>query len=161
MKTIYTHKPESNQLVAKRSFTAPKSKVWQYYTTAEFLDTWWGPKPYDAVTESMNFTDGGEWHYVMRGPEGDAHYCINRYSNINPEDSFSATDAFANEDWSVKTDMPSTEWEVSFVENDGVTTVTVVLTSKTEADMNTLVEMGMKEGFDMGLNQLEVLLEGA
>ncbi len=94
----------------------------------------------------------------MRGLEGDAHYCINRYSNINPEDSFSATDAFANEDWSVKEDLPSTEWDVTFVEKDGVTTVTVVLTSKSPADMNTLVEMGMKEGFDMGLNQLEALL---
>jgi uncharacterized protein YndB with AHSA1/START domain len=57
--------------------------------------------------------------------------------------------------------MPSTEWDVSFVEVDGVTTVTVVLTSKTEADMNTLVEMGMKEGFNIGLDQLEALLEAA
>jgi uncharacterized protein YndB with AHSA1/START domain len=158
MKTKYTIVPETNQLIAERSFAATKSKVWQYYTTAELLDLWWGPAPYKAVTKSFDFKEGGHWHYVMQGPEGDAHYCVNNYKTIRPEESFAAFDGFANEDWSIKTDMPSSDWVVTFTENGGVTEVKVVLTCTSPQALNTLVEMGMREGFNQGLDQLEALL---
>ncbi|MFM2381518.1 MAG: hypothetical protein RLZZ76_285 [Candidatus Parcubacteria bacterium] len=160
MKTKYTVLAETNQLIAERSFKAEKSKVWKYYTTAELLDLWWGPAPYKAITKSFDFSEGGHWHYVMQGPEGDAHYCVNNYKTINPEDSFSCFDGFANEDWSVKTDMPDSDWEVTFTQNGDMTDVKVVLTCQSAEGLNTLIEMGMKEGFNQGLDQLETLLQG-
>ncbi|MBP6994377.1 SRPBCC domain-containing protein [Candidatus Woesebacteria bacterium] len=159
MKTKYTVLPESNQLIAERSFSAPKSKVWQYYTTAELLDKWWGPLPYKAVTKSFDFREGGHWHYVMQGPEGDAHYCVNNYKTISPEESFTAFDGFAHEDWSINRTLPGSDWEVTFTENGDVTEVKVVLTCADEKELSTLIEMGMKEGFNQGLDQLEALLE--
>jgi uncharacterized protein YndB with AHSA1/START domain len=159
MKTKYTVLPESNQLIAERSFSAPKSKVWQYYTTAELLDLWWGPLPYKAVTKSFDFREGGHWHYVMQGPEGDAHYCVNNYKTISPEESFTAFDGFAHEDWSINRTLPGSDWEVTFTENGDVTEVKVVLTCADEKELSTLIEMGMKEGFNQGLDQLEALLE--
>jgi uncharacterized protein YndB with AHSA1/START domain len=159
MKTNYTVVPELHQLIAKRSFAAPKSKVWQHYTTAELLDTWWGPAPYKAVTKSFDFSEGGHWHYVMQGPEGDMHYCLNNYKTITPEESFSAFDGFANEDWSIKTDMPGSDWVVTFTENGNMTEVEVVLTCTDAKALATLIEMGMKEGFNQGLDQLEALLQ--
>ena len=158
MKTNYTVLEDANQLIAERSFKAPRSKIWKYYTTAELLDKWWGPEPYKAVTKSFDFREGGHWHYVMQGPEGDAHFCINNYKTINPEESFTAFDGFANEDWSIKTDMPSSDWEVTFTENGDMTDVKVVLTCASAEGLNTLIEMGMKEGFNQGLDQLEALL---
>ena len=92
MKTKYTVLPEENKLIAERSFKAPKSKVWEYYTTAELLDKWWAPEPYKAITKSFDFSEGGHWHYIMQGPEGDVHHCINNYKTINPEESFTAFD---------------------------------------------------------------------
>ena len=158
MKTKYTQDEANNQLIAERSFKAPKNKVWKYYTTAELLDKWWGPEPYRAITKSFDFKPGGHWHYVMQGPEGDKHYCILNYKTIDEEQSFTAFDAFANEDWSMKTDMPSQDWEVAFTEDGDMTNLRVVITFKSMEDLETLVKMGMKEGFDMGLNQLEQLL---
>jgi uncharacterized protein YndB with AHSA1/START domain len=159
MKTKYTVLLETKQLIAERSFRAQRSKVWQYYTTAELLEKWWAPEPYKAVTKSFDFKEGGHWHYIMQGPEGDAHYCINIYKTINPEESFTAFDGFANEDWSVKTDMPASNWEVTFTDNGDTTDMKVVLTCDSVEGLNTLVEMGMKEGFNQGLDQLEALLE--
>ncbi len=159
MKTNYIVLPESNQLIAERSFVAPKNKVWQFYTNSELLDQWWAPKPYKTITKSFNFKEGGHWHYIMQGPEGDAHYCVNNYKTINPEESFTAFDGFANEDWSIKTDMPSSDWEVTFTQNGDVTNVKVVLTCSNFEGLNTLIEMGMKEGFNQGLDQLEILLQ--
>ncbi len=158
MKTKYTVVPETNQLIAERSFKAMKSKVWQYYTEAELLGKWWAPAPYQAITKSFDFREGGHWHYIMQGPEGDAHYCINNYKTITPEESFTAFDGFANEDWSIKTDMPGSDWEVTFTQNGDQTEVKVVLTCESLAGLNTLIEMGMKEGFNQGLDQLEALL---
>lgn len=159
MKTNYTILPESNQLIAERSFIAPKSKVWKFYTNADLLDTWWAPEPYKAITKSFDFSEGGHWHYIMQGPEGDAHYCINNYKTITPEESFTAFDGFANKDWSIKTDMPGSDWEVTFTQKGDVTDVKVVLTCTSLEGLNTLIEMGMKEGFNLGLDQLEVLLQ--
>ena len=158
MKTTYTVVEGQNQLIAKRSFAAPKSKVWKYWTTSELLDKWWGPEPYKAVTKSFEFKEGGHWHYIMQGPEGDAHFCINNYGSIRPEESFTALDAFANEDWSIRTDMPRSDWEVTFIENGDATDVHVVLTCENNEALQTLVQMGMKEGFNQGLDQLEALL---
>lgn len=159
MKTIYTEVPEKNQLIAERSFKAPKSKVWQCYTTAELLDKWWGPEPYKAVTHSFDFREGGHWHYVMQGPEGDKHYCINEYKTIDPENSFTAYDAFANEDWTVNKALPGSDWEITFTEVGDTTHVRVITTYQSAEDLATVVKMGMKEGFDTGLNQLEALLK--
>ncbi len=160
MKTKYTILKETNQLIAERSFLAPKSKVWQYYTNSELLGKWWAPEPYKAITKSFDFSEGGSWHYVMQGPEGDAHYCINDYKTIIPEESFTARDAFANEDWSEKTDLPGSDWEVTFVQNGDRTDVKVVLTCSSKEALETLEQMGMKEGFNQGLDQLEALLKG-
>jgi uncharacterized protein YndB with AHSA1/START domain len=159
MKTNYTVLAETNQLMAERSFAAPKSKVWQYYTTAELLDLWWAPAPYKAVTKSFDFTPGGHWHYVMQGPDAsDMHYCMNVYKTIDAENSFTAFDGFANADWTINTDMPGSDWEVTFTQNGDMTDMKMVLTCKDKAGLDTLIEMGMKEGYNQGLDQLEELL---
>jgi uncharacterized protein YndB with AHSA1/START domain len=158
MKTIYTVVPEMNQLLAERSFAAPKDKVWMYYTNAELLEKWWAPEPYKAITKSFDFKEGGHWHYIMRGPEGDAHYCINLYKTIDTENSFTAQDAFAHPDWTIDNSMPGSHWEISFTQNGDVTDMKMVLTCADKAGLDTLIEMGMKEGYNQGLDQLEALL---
>lgn len=158
MKTKYTYDEANNQLIAERSLEAPKSKVWQYYTNADLLDKWWGPEPYRAVTHNLEFREGGKWQYVMKGPEGDAHYCVLNYKTIDPENSFTAFDMFANEDWSVNEGMPTQNWEVTFIEEGDRTNLKVVITVEKTEDLETLMKMGMKEGFDQGLSQLEGLL---
>lgn len=158
MKTNYSIGEDKKTLIAQRSFNAELGKVWHAWTDSDMLDKWWGPKPYDAITHSFSFTEGGEWRYVMKGPEGDAHHCINKYLTINPEVAFTAEDLFANEDWSTKTDLPTSHWKVDFMHEDGMTTVTVTTTYNSPEELETVTKMGMKEGFDMGLNQLEALL---
>lgn len=158
MRTTYTHKPEELQVVAERSFNAPRSKVWEYFTTAELLEKWWGPKPYWVETKSFDFREGGHWHYSMNGPEGDVHWCMETYHSITSELNFTATDAFCDEEGVTDTELPGNDWSTTFTEEDGMTTVTVVMTFKSKEDMEKLIEMGFEQGFDTGLDQLEALL---
>jgi len=158
MKTDYSIGEDGKTLIAKRSFNADLEKVWQAWTDAEMLDKWWGPKPYDAVTQSFSFTEGGEWRYIMKGPEGDAHHCINKYLTIELQKEFTAEDIFANEDWSVNTELPTSHWRVEFMYEDGRTNVVVTNTYDSAEALETVTKMGMKEGFNTGLDQLEALL---
>lgn len=158
MKTEYTIGEDNKTLIAKRSFKAEQSKVWQAWTDSEILSKWWAPAPYKAVTHSFSFTEGGEWQYIMQGPEGDAHYCINKYITIDPENEFTAEDSFANEDWTVNNEMPTSHWKVEFTHSDGETHITVTTTYDSPEGLETVTKMGMKEGFNAGLDQLEALL---
>ena len=54
--------------------------------------------------------------------------------------------------------MPRTEWTNTFTEENNITLVTIIAKYKTLADLETVIEMGFKEGFTMGLNQLDTLL---
>jgi uncharacterized protein YndB with AHSA1/START domain len=158
MKTIYTHNEEALQVTATRSFAAPRAKVWSYFTTSELLDQWWAPAPYIVKTKSFDFREGGHWHYAMQGPEGDVHWCMELYHTIAHEERFTATDAFCDETGVTNPDLPTNNWDVSFLEEGEVTQVVVVMQFKTEVDMKTLIEMGFEEGFNMGLDQLTALL---
>ncbi len=158
MKTKYTIGEDKKTLIAERSFSAPVAKVWQAWTTQEMLEKWWAPLPYKAITKSFDFKEGGEWHYYMQGPEGDIHWCLEEYETIEPEKLFTARDHFCDEQKNINSELPSNHWPVEFSEVDGVTTVLVTTTYASEKDLETVSQMGMKEGFDMGLNQLEALL---
>lgn len=158
MEPIVTKNEANKTITIERTFAAPRSKVWKAWTTSEQLDKWWGPKPWNAITKSFDFSEGGRWLYNMQGPDGTAAWCLNDYKTIDPENSFTAMDAFCDEQGKLNPDMPSTNWLVEFTENKGKTKVLVTLSFDSIEAMNTLIEMGFKEGFTMGLNQLDELL---
>jgi len=148
----------ANTLVVTRSFNAPVEKVWQAWTESHLLDQWWAPKPWKAVTVEFDFSESGHWLYYMLGPEGERHYCRADYETIEPLKRFSATDAFTDEKGVPTPEMPSTHWENNFIANGAATDVKINLTFASEADLETIVSMGFKEGFAMGLANLEELL---
>ena len=81
-----------------------------------------------------------------------------RYHTIEKGKSFSSSDAFSDEEGNVNNSMPLMHWHNAFEEKDGKTLYTAILTFETEEALNKIVEMGFKEGFTMGLNNLEEIL---
>jgi len=157
-KTTFTPGEDGKTLVVERAFNAPVSIVWNYWTKAELLDQWWAPSPWKAVTKSMDFSEGGRWHYYMEGPEGERHYCLVDYKTIDPEKSFTALDGFCDEEANRNYELPTNDWHNQFIDKDGHTHLIVTLTFETPEDLQKIVEMGFKEGFTQGLDQLETLL---
>lgn len=49
---------------------APVTKVYQAWTTPEVLAKWWGPKGFTNTFEKYDQQPGGEWVFVMHGPDG-------------------------------------------------------------------------------------------
>lgn len=148
----------SNTIHIQREFDARLDLVWKAWTTAELLDQWWGPKPWRAETKTMNFREGGHWLYAMIGPDGEKHWSKANYLAIDTEKSFTARDGFCDENGVTNTGSPQNLWENHFTEKEEQTLVTITLTFDSLEDMETIIEMGFKEGFTMGLNQLDEFL---
>lgn len=149
---------EARTITVERSFNAPLDLVWQAWTDPEILCQWWAPKPYQCVIKSLDFREGGRWSYCMQGPNGDRHYGVFDYLTVRPKTFYSGKPAFCDEHEVVNPALPRSTWECSFNENDGTTMVQVRINYETQESMETILQMGFKEGFTMGLDQLEALL---
>ena len=149
---------ENSTIYIKRDFNASLQRVWQAWTTAELLDRWWGPEPWRAETKAIDFREGGYWLYAMVGPEGERHWGRLDYIEIKNEESFRAKDGFCDENGTPSSELPQNLWEIVFRETDGKVLVDMILIFDSPEDLETNIQMGFKEGFTAGLNQLDELL---
>lgn len=149
---------EHNRLTIKREFAAGRQLVWDAHTKSELLDQWFAPKPLTAKTKSMDFRDGGHWIYAMVEPNGTEYWARLDYVKINPIDSYQAMDAFANPEGEINPDLPRAAWDVSFRDKNDHSLVETVVTYNSLNDLETVIQMGMKEGLTSTLERLDDLL---
>lgn len=154
----FSQSEDGKVLKVEREFDAPLARVWDAHTQSNLLEQWWAPLPWKAITKSFEFKEGGHWHYYMSGPEGERHDASLDYHDIEIEKSFFADDYFTNQEGERNNDLPGTKWKVEFSEETGTTTLISTITFASAEDLEELTAMGMKEGYTMGLNQLEKLL---
>jgi uncharacterized protein YndB with AHSA1/START domain len=139
-----------------REFDAELSLVWDAFTKQEILDQWWAPKPWASKTKIMNFEVGGRRFYAMVSPEGHERWSIQKYISITPKTHFKMLNAFADKD--ENPELPGSEWDLSFSEQNGKTKVSISIYNESLTRMEKMIEMGFQEGFTMTLNYLETLL---
>ena len=159
MKTIFTKDASNKKMNVVREFSAPLERTWEAWTKPELLDQWWAPKPWKTETKTMDFREGGKWVYSMVGPQGERHYAMINYIKIVALKYFNATDAFCDEVGNIKTDFPSTVWNVEFQKTTAGTKVQIEITFASEKDLNTIVEMGFEQGFAMAHDNLDEFLK--
>src|SRR6476469_6624746 len=145
--TIFTKDVAAKKIKVERAFDAPLEKVWKAWTDSSLLDKWWAPKPWKAVTQSMDFREGGFWFYYMEGPDGSRHYCRVDYKTITPQKAYTAEDAFTDETGKPKADMPGMKWNNRFTSTSDGTKVQVEISFVSEAALEQIIAMGFKEGF--------------
>src|SRR5687768_4427919 len=107
---------ENNTLTIKREFAAGRQLVWDCHTKSELLDQWFAPKPLVTRTKSMDFRNGGHWHYAMIEPNGTEYWGWLEYRNIHPIDFYETFDAFSNEAGEINTELPRAQWVVTFLD---------------------------------------------
>lgn len=149
---------ENNTITVKREFAADIPLVWEAFTNSEIMDQWWAPKPWKTKTKSMDFREGGHWHYAMVGPADEVHWCWADYIHIDPKKKYTGLDAFADEDGHVNKDLPQSSYEVSFTTMGENTLVTYHITYPDLAQLEATIQMGFKEGLSMALQNLDELL---
>lgn len=149
---------EEKSVTVRREFEADLSTVWDAYTKSEILDKWWAPKPWKARTKSMDFREGGRWHYAMVGPEGEEHWCLAEYKKIENLKRFTGLDAFADADGNVNKALPQSTWEITFTNKGKVTLVECYISYDDLAQLEATIQMGFKEGMAKAMEGLDELL---
>ena len=152
----FTVDKATKTVTVNREFDAELSLVWDAFTKQEILDQWWAPKPWASKTKIMNFEVGGRRFYAMVSPEGLERWSIQKYTSISPKTNFKFFNAFADKD--ENPELPGSDWDLNFSEQNGTTKVTVIIKNESLARMEKMIEMGFKEGFTMCLQQLDELL---
>lgn len=61
---------ETRELSISRLINAPQELVWEAWTNPEHIRHWWGPVGFNSTISKMEVTEGGEWIFVMHGPDG-------------------------------------------------------------------------------------------
>jgi len=150
---------ENCQLKIEREFNAEVELVWKAWTTPEILEQWWAPKPWKAESQSMDFREGGHWLYAMVSPEGEKHYGRMEYIKIVNNEMFEGLDIFCDAEGNVNKDLPQSKWENTFTNYNDNTLVTVITRYESLEQLEAILNMGMKEGLTMALQNLDQYLE--
>ena len=139
-----------------KEFDAELSLVWDAFTKKEILDQWWAPKPFASKTKVLDFKVGGRRFYAMVSPEGQERWVIQKYTSISPKTNFKYLSAFADKD--ENPELPGSDWDFKFSEQNGTTKVSVTIHNESLARMEKMIEMGFKEGYAMQMENLDELL---
>lgn len=67
--TLVDYKDE-NLLLTRRVVDAPIEKVFESFANPELLKAWWGPKGFTNTFNVFEFEEGGNWSFIMHGPDG-------------------------------------------------------------------------------------------
>ena len=62
--------PAEREIAISRVIDAPRELVFEVFTEVRHLSRWWGPDGFTTTTRSFEFRVGGEWVFVMHGPDG-------------------------------------------------------------------------------------------
>jgi uncharacterized protein YndB with AHSA1/START domain len=64
------HADADREIAISRVIGAPRELVFEAFTRVQHLSRWWGPEGFTTTTRSFEFRVGGEWDFVMHGPDG-------------------------------------------------------------------------------------------
>lgn len=144
--------PSDTQILITRDFAAPKNLVYRAVSEPELVKRWWNAKRGEVKTCEIDLRAGGKWRYVMETPEGFEVAFHGEYKEIVPNERVVTTEAYEG---APDPDLNATTNTMTLTENDGVTTLTVLIDCPNEFVRNAIVESGMEEGLQDAYDLLE------
>jgi uncharacterized protein YndB with AHSA1/START domain len=141
-------------------FDAPIERVWELWSDPRKLERWWGPPTYPATVETHDLTVGGDVTYFMTSPEGERFRGWWRITSVDAPRSLAFTDGFADADGNPNDEMPTTTVHMELTEQDGRTRMRLRSKFDSREEMEQLLAMGMEEGLQGSLGQMDAVLAG-
>ena len=92
----------------------------------------------------------------MVSPEGVERWAIQKYTSITPKTNFKFFNAFADAD--ENPELPGSDWDLNFSEQDGTTTVSISIYNESLERLERMIEMGFMEGTAATFGNLNELL---
>ncbi len=113
-----TRPRRSASLQLRRTFRAPRERVFQAWTTPEEMKRWKAPGPLTTPLAEVDLRVGGKYRIHMREPDGAEHRLIGVYREVDPPKRLVYTWS-----WEDSPDMGETLVTVEFLDRAGATEV--------------------------------------
>lgn len=158
------------EFVIGRTIKAPRDRVFEAWTDAALLARWWGPKDFGNPVCEIDPRPGGAWRVVMRSPEGADYPVKGVYREVTRPSRLVMTDDCSEhpEEWHDQVNPSRTKGAekpaleslstVTFEDEGGGTRLTIRTVFETAAIRDTMIKMGMEEGWSQSLDRLEEVL---
>jgi uncharacterized protein YndB with AHSA1/START domain len=145
--------PELSQheLVLTRVFDAPRALVYKMWTDPEHLARWWGPHKFTTPVCELDVRPGGVSRIHMRGPDGTIYPMTSVYQEVVNDQRLVCRSSPLDEQGQPLFEVEHT---VTFVEQDGRTTLTLHVRVVKATDKAAPYLAGMKAGWTQSLERL-------
>jgi uncharacterized protein YndB with AHSA1/START domain len=149
--TLKVTTPTEREIVLTRVFDAPRSMVFDASTRPELLKRWFGPRGWSLVVCEVDLKVGGEWRFVLRGPDGKEMGMRGVYREIVPPERSVHTERFD--------DYPGESVVTAvLVEHGGKTTLTGTVLYESQEIRDAVIKSGMEHGAAETYDKLAELL---
>ncbi|MCA9488886.1 MAG: SRPBCC domain-containing protein [Myxococcales bacterium] len=150
--------PENLTLTATGDYPVPVDRLWRAWADPRQLERFWGPPQWPATFTRHDMRAGGRSEYYMTGPEGQTSRGYWEFERVDVGRGFVVRDGFCD-DGSFNAEMPGpARMEVSFVATATGSRFVAVSTFESVASMEQLLAMGMLEGLQSALAQLDEVI---
>ncbi len=156
--TSITKDPQALTLTVVAELAAPPSRAWQLWADPRQLERWWGPPTWPATFVEHDLRPGGRFTYYMTGPNGEKAPGWWTILAIEEPWRLEVEDGFTGEDGEPDLTMPVTRMSVVLEAIGGGTRATIVSRFADTAQMEQLLEMGMAEGMEGAMAQMDAIL---
>jgi uncharacterized protein YndB with AHSA1/START domain len=146
--------PTDEEILITREFDAPRRLVYEAYTTPELVMRWWSGRRGEMKVADIDLRVGGRWRYVMIANGGYEVAFHGEYREIVPDERIVTTEVYEG--------MPAVGEPaidiVTFTEDDGRTTLQILMRVSSRELRDTVLETGMEGGMQEQMDVLEELL---
>ena len=137
---------------------APVEEVWQLWADPRKLERWWGPPGFPATFDKHEFRPGGRSAYFMTGPDGERYHGWWEVAAVNAPASLEFRDGFSDPAGNPDGRMPVTTGRVTLTPLGAGTRLELLSRFASREDMRRLSAMGMREGLQQAVSQMDGLL---
>ncbi len=146
--------PTDEQILITREFDAPKHLVYEAWTTPELVKRWWNAKRGEVTIAEIDLRVGGKWRSVMVADGGFEVGFHGEYREIVPNERIVSTEVYEG---MPQGDGPEqgTLNTATFTEEDGRTTLTILVEAPSKEIRDAIIASGMEAGMQDALDLLE------
>lgn len=151
--------PSDREILIERKFDATAELVFEVWTTPEHVRNWWGWETDPMSVCEIDLRVGGKWRFVAVNEDYGEVDFYGEYLEIDRPRRLVSTEVFAP-----YPDSPAVN-TLTLQENDGVTTMTILVEYPTKEARDATIASGMESGLQHSLDRadrvLSALLENA
>ncbi len=147
--------PTDEQILVTREFDAPSHLVFEAYTTPELVKRWWHANRGRVTVAEIDLRVGGRWRYVAVTDDGMEVAFHGEYREIVPNELLVSTEVYEGAWQGADGPEQGTLNTATFVEQDGRTTLTILVEAPSKEIRDAIIESGMEAGMQDALDLLE------